>query len=497
MRYLSVCSGIEAATVAWHTLGWSPIAFAEIDRFPNAVLQHHYPQVPNWGDIHAWREWPDATIDVLVGGTPCQSFSVAGLRAGLADPRGNLTLVFLAIVQRYRPRWVVWENVPGVLSANDGRDFSAFIGGLADLGYGLVWRVLDAQYFGVAQRRQRVFVVGHARDWHRAAAVLLERASLSGHPAPCREAREGVAGTLGGSAQSGGFRTTDLDNTGAFIPMVMAHGQANAELGQDQSPSLTCNHEAPVLAFGMKDDGADCSVDVSPTLRAGTHDGSHANGGVMPAVAVRTAQTSANGHGVAEDVAHTLDGAQGQAIAFKPSHFTRNKDGAPSDIVPPLSADADKGDQDTVIAFADVADPVAANQARTYTREGAHNFRVSNVAISFRSDASREGAALTPSPDAEGRVRLRDPGFNVYEDVAPTLDATAPHGVGHRMQVRRLTPRECERLQGFPDDYTRVPYRGKVAADGPRYKALGNSMAVPVVRWIGQRIHSLEALLDD
>ena len=196
MRYGSVCSGIEAATVAWDSLGWTPVFFSEIEPFPCAVLKHHYPAVPNYGDMTKFAEWPNESIDVLVGGTPCQSFSVAGLRAGLADPRGNLMLTYLAIADRYRPEWLVWENVPGVLSSNGGRDFGTFLAGLGELGYGFAYRILDAQYFGVAQRRRRVFVVANARSWQRAAAVLFERESLCGNPAPSREAREGVAGTI-------------------------------------------------------------------------------------------------------------------------------------------------------------------------------------------------------------------------------------------------------------------------------------------------------------
>ncbi len=210
MRYLSVCSGIEAATVAWHPLGWAPSAFAEIDPHASAVLAHHYPGVPNLGDFTTIGA--DAgPIDVLVGGTPCQSFSVAGLRGGLADARGNLAIEYLRLADRLRPRWVVWENVPGVLSSNRGRDFGAFLGGLGELGYGFAYRVLDAQYFGLAQRRKRVFVVGHLGDWRRAASVLLEREGMLGHPAPRREAGQGVApgvaGCLNSGGQGGGFRT--------------------------------------------------------------------------------------------------------------------------------------------------------------------------------------------------------------------------------------------------------------------------------------------------
>ena len=225
VNYGSVFSGIEAATVAWHPLGWNPAFFAEIERFPRVVLKHHYPDVPNLGDVTRFKEWPDADIDVLVGGSPCQSFSVAGLRKGLDDPRGNLMLTYGAIAERYRPGWLVWENVPGVLSSNGGRDFAALLGLLSGQhieppadgwrnsgmvagipeAYGLAWRVLDAQYVrvdgyprAVPQRRRRVFVVGHSGgDWRRAAAVLFQRESLSGHPAPRREAGQTTPASLG------------------------------------------------------------------------------------------------------------------------------------------------------------------------------------------------------------------------------------------------------------------------------------------------------------
>ncbi len=193
MRYGSVCSGIEAATAAWHELGWEPAFFSEIEPFPRAVLAHHYPNVPCHGDFTTIGADDYGAIDLLVGGTPCQSFSVAGLRGGLDDDRGNLALEFLRLADRKRPRWLVWENVPGVLSSNGGRDFGSILGGMVELGYGIAYRVLDAQFFGVPQRRRRVFVVGHLGDWRRAVAVLFERHSLSGHPAPRREAGKGVA----------------------------------------------------------------------------------------------------------------------------------------------------------------------------------------------------------------------------------------------------------------------------------------------------------------
>lgn len=235
LRYLSVCSGIEAATVAWHSLGWDPVAFADIDKFPSAVLAHHYPNVPNLGDMTKFNTWPDYAIDVLVGGTPCQAFSVAGLRKGLADPRGNLTLTFLGIAQRYRPRWVVWENVPGVLSDRSNA-FGHFLAGLAELGYGCAYRVLDAQFFGLAQRRRRVFVVGHLGAWQPAAAVLFEPESLRGDSAPRREAREGTAPTLAARTRGGGGLGTDAECDGALIAADVAptlDASFGAKQGQD------------------------------------------------------------------------------------------------------------------------------------------------------------------------------------------------------------------------------------------------------------------------
>ena len=258
MRYLSVCSGIEAASAAWMPLGWRPVAFSEIEPFPTSVLAHHHPGVPNWGDMTKYKEWPDEPIDLLCGGTPCQSFSVAGLRKGLADPRGNLMLTFGAIAARYRPRWLVWENVPGVLSSNGGRDFGTFLGMLGQLGYGFAYRVLDAQYFGVAQRRRRVFVVGCLGDWRSAAAVLFERHSLQGHPAPSREARQ-VAPTIPARSTAGGGLGTDFDCDGGTI--CVATGQAGAEIGADMAPTLNCNHEAPYVAHSLRGEGFDASED--------------------------------------------------------------------------------------------------------------------------------------------------------------------------------------------------------------------------------------------
>jgi DNA (cytosine-5)-methyltransferase 1 len=354
-----VCSGIEAASCAWHPLGWRSQWLSEIEPFPSAVLAHHYPSVSNLGDMTKFKEWPDAAIDLLVGGTPCQSFSVAGLRKGLADPRGNLMLTYLAIAERFAPRWLVWENVPGVLSSNGGRDFGTLLGGLAELGYGFAYRVLDAQHFGVPQRRRRVFVVGHIGDWRPAAAVLFERESLLGHPAARRESREGVAPTLSARTKGGGGLGTDFECDGGLIPQV-----ARAFTTSNQRIDAETETETLLVAHSLRGEGFDASED-------GT--------------------------------------------------------GRGTPLVP-------------------VADTLTSN------------WHKSNGA-----SAGNNAGMINP--------------------------------VFHGPAVRRLTPRECERLQGFPDDYTLVNARGKAAADGPRYKALGNSMAVPVMRWIGERIQLVDETL--
>ena len=198
MIFGSVCSGIEAASEAWAPLGWRASFVSEIEPFPRAVLKHRHPDVPLRGDFTQIQAGDHDAIELLVGGTPCQSFSVAGLRKGMADDRGNLALEYLRLADRLRPRWIIWENVPGVLSSNEGRDFGAFLGGLGELGYGFAYRVLDAQHVrveshprAVPQRRRRVFVVGHLGNWRRAAAVLFEREGLRRHSPPRRKAGEG------------------------------------------------------------------------------------------------------------------------------------------------------------------------------------------------------------------------------------------------------------------------------------------------------------------
>ena len=382
MRYLSVCSGIEAATVAWHPLGWEAVAYSEIERFPSEVLAYHYPNTPNVGDMTKFKEWTNVSdIDVLVGGTPCQSFSVAGLRKGLDDPRGNLMLTYLAIADKYRPRWLVWENVPGVLSSNGGLDFASLLRGMGELGYGFAYRILDAQYFGVAQRRRRVFVVGYLGDWRAAAAVLFERHSLSGNPAPSREKREDPAKCLTrGAGQRYDFETEDL---------IPAYGIPGNWIGR--KPENGGNATEPMY-------------DIAPCL------------------------TKADQHGVAQPIPF--------GVSEKPDVGHCLRSGA---------SRADKHESTTYVAQPTIV-------------HGTQDPCVSDIAF------------------AQGR---NNGGENVMVQA---------------MAVRRLTPVECERLQGFPDNYTDIKSKNKPTPDGPRYKALGNSMAVPVMRWIGERIQKVEAL---
>ena len=444
MRFGSVCSGIEAASVAWHSLGWRAQFVSEIDPFPCAVLAHHYPDVPNLGDMTKFQEWPDAAIDVLVGGTPCQSFSVAGLRKGLADPRGNLMLTYLAIAARYRPTWVVWENVPGVLSSNGGRDFGALLGGLAELGYGFAYRVLDAQYFRLAQRRKRVFVVGCLGDWHRAAAVLFERESLSGHPAPRRETGKAVP-TIPARNLGGGGLGTDCD--GGLIP--------------DGAPTIGgASNGGGANGPGRDVDSAE-SLIIAPELArcVATREGSSQDyeTTTMVAHALRADGFDASGDGT---------GRGTPLVTITASTLKANKGGGgfgpdPSETFVPM---AFNNRQDPDVS-GDVTHPLGAKD--------------NGVGIAFdTTQITSKANRSNPKPG--------DPCHPL------TAGAHPPALAG--MQVRRLTPRECERLQGFPDDYTLVQHRGKPAADGPRYKALGNSMAVPVMAWIGRRIQQVEEI---
>lgn len=454
MRYGSVCSGIEAATQAWHPLGWSAAFFSEIEKFPSAVLAHHYGSnmpgeddakngIPNHGDMSKFERWPDHAIDILVGGTPCQSYSIAGLRKGLDDERGNLMLTYAEIARRYRPRWLAWENVPGVLSSDRGRDFASLLGLLTGKrvtvpkdgwsnagyvthgthGYGVAWRVLDAQFvrvdgFGraVPQRRRRVFVIGYLGDWRCAAAVLFERQSLSGGFKPCRKTQEEITDAIGASSGIGRFGSerglnknsgrVELDNREMFsqhvdgVASVKSHDfvkpydkQALGVFGKGEVSSTLSARDykdcADVVVFNSRQD-PDVLVGVTNSLDASLPQAYCILGNAIG----RKPKNGGNGLGWNHEVSGTLTKLDRHAVAY-----------------------------------------------------------------------------------SNEESELHDDCWNWH--------------------VRRLTPNECHRLQGFPDNFCKIPWRGKSVdecPDGHQYKALGNSMAVNVMRWLGLRIEMVEAL---
>ena len=503
VNFLSICSGIEAASVAWKPLGWRAVGFSEIEPFPCAVLAHHYPDVPNFGDMTKFEEWRmHEPVDLVCGGTPCQAFSVAGLREGLADPRGNLSLTFLAIVARHRPRWVVFENVPGITSSlshdapdprppeidvdlvEDGTEvdvedeytaqelhaFNCFLAGLAELGYGWAYRILDAQYFGVPQRRRRVFVVGHLGDWRPAAAVLFERESLCGHPPPGREVRKGFADGVEFGPQGGGF--TDINPT----------LDARAKDGpiRNQLAGAVLEVSAAVTSKWSKGSGGpagDEAQNLVPMI--GKSEGVEFQG-----LEVSRGQRSEVRDQEEIQTTHTLRGdgfdasedGTGRGTPIVPIAFNHQSGGSQCMISPQVdSANALQRCQTQAVAFAQ-------NQVG--------EVRTGDVLNTLNTNSNAIGRnmpmiATVQTPDTLGVGANQTTGFK-----------TEVASVG--MQVRRLTPRECDRLQGFPDDYTRIPWRKSAAEDcpdGPRYKALGNSWAVPVARWVGRRIALVDELL--
>ncbi|WP_273861977.1 DNA cytosine methyltransferase [Pseudomonas sp. LA5] len=463
VTYGSVCSGIEAATVAWHALGMRAAWYAEIEAFPSAVLAHRYPETANLGDMTRLAALVLAgkieAPDVLVGGTPCQAFSVAGMREGLADPRGALTIKYVELadaidhvrVQRGQPESVaVWENVPGVLS-DKGNAFGCFLGALvgeseelqppgkrwADAGcvYGprraVAWRILDAQYFGLAQRRRRVFVVASARSDFDPASVLFEREGLRRDHPPRRGETPDVAGTLTSSLGRRSGQPDCGSTPGQLIAGTLQAGGKTAG-----SATLQDAESGLLLAFGG---GANCqATDVSTALSA------HPGGTRMDAETETFVVHGTQDPDVTQGLAHALGRNQGQENAVLA--FSCKDHGADAGHIAPTLRAMGHGESHAN-AGGQVAVCVTGDVAHTLKAEG--------------FDASEDGT---------GRGQ-------------PMV--TGESG------VRRLTPRECERLQGFPDDHTLIPWRGRPAAecpDGPRYKAIGNSKAVPVVRWIGRRL---------
>jgi DNA (cytosine-5)-methyltransferase 1 len=530
LRYISIFSGIEAASVAWTPLGWIPVAFAEVDPFCSALLALRFPSVPNLGDVTKadWAAYR-GLADVVVGGFPCQSFSIAGKRASLTDPRGNLSLAYVEVVHAVDPSWSLAENVPGWLSTEDNA-FGVFLGALVGHDAPLVsileggrwpdagvadgpkrtaaWRILDAQWYGLSQRRRRVFVLSARGTGNRAAAEALfpVASGVRRHIAPSRTAGQGaarslapgigggsghqyrqkgnedqlVANTLGGVGQSGGFRTTDLDNQGAFITVPDIAGSLNARESKGPLPeaSLGTVVVVPIVAAPLSaveqrkydDDSAgrahNLIVVATPILEAGKRDGA-------PIVF----DARQNNIGVHGDMPSALDqNGYSQGIAYMPTR-TFGKD----------------GEVDTILAEREVCDSL-------HTASGQGN-KAPLVAFDFKQDGD-DAAEIAPTMRATNHDKSH---ANEGSHLAVASVECA---------VRRLTPREAERLMGVPDGWTLFPwgkarrrievdfaaylrqqnpeatddYVASLCADGNRYRALGNSIAVTVIRWLGQRI---------
>ena len=597
VRYISLFSGIEAATVAWESVGWEPLVFADFEAFPSAVLAHHYPQIPNLGDVTEvnWNEYR-GKADLVVGGSPCQSFSVAGQRLGLADARGNLALHFLRVIEAVQPTWFVFENVPGLLSSDGGRDFATFLGEVAQLGYGFAYRILDAKHFGVAQRRRRVFVVGHiGAEWRRAAAVLFERESLCGDPTSRKAEGEGIATNAGSSpgegsstpSGTGGMnwdgedtaktlkancRDQRMPDKGQFSGVIVGSlDTTDAEkwtsnqaieqgkvfpVAQPVSDTITAKWSKgadsqsgkegdgnilPVLSFDSTF-GANSNVfeDETPQLKVGS-----SGSGMPPAIAFdwkNITQTNIQEESTdpitcegslaigfsqnqreevrdLEDTATTVK-TPGTHESTMIAEVTTIRTGGPFDD-PKLFIN----EPDDLVFLA--ANPMSDRKMAVFdargngdgetanTLVGDHQGRVTDytaVAVEGVDLLNQEitGDEHAPLRTAQGHgapaVAIQDTGARDKEqngkgwndeDTAYTLDAAATQGAKIGMAVRRLTPVECERLQGFPRNYTQIPWRKKVAEDCPdghRFRALGNSMAVPVMRWLGQRIALVDAI---
>lgn len=615
MRYLDVCAGISASTVAWRPLGWQAAAYSEIEAAPRAVLAHHYPDTPLHGDFTTIRGDEYGAIDLLVGGTPCQDFSVAGLRAGLDGDRGNLSLEFLRLADRTRPRWVVWENVPGVLSIDGGRAFGAILGGLGELGYGFAYRILDAQFFGVPQRRRRVFVVGYLGNWRGAAAVLSERNSLSGHPAPRKS-----KGTAVAALTSAGVGTCGADDNqaqaGHLIPLAFGgndtrgpidvstalnshggpHGRQDfesetfvlMERGREGVPNLEWRADGTANAIltpnggrGGLGVGAVCIPEVAHALRGEGFDASEdgtGRGTPLVPVAFTTEQTPKHN----DDCALTLTkqsptgGGQIQSVAIgsavrrlTPREYERlqgfpdtqrtaiitvcegvKSDHAKSARQSSLAPRRDPSAPVAVSVLIDLEQEVVAlrnldgSSWSASTAEPANSSPLSMPADAFARLAAHTLISLVPATDAGAEVLLANSkgssplwsgsaSVSAFGREIAALVSDAERFTSEANRLSRFTTSPlgpdtqtceqtletwsccvCAAISGFiPEQirnassyaisvevragYTLVPHRGKPMADGPRYKALGNSMAVPVMAWIGQRIAAVDALMTE
>ena len=471
MKYASVCSGVEAASLAWMPIGWEPAWFSEIEPFPCAVLKERFPGVPNLGDMTKIEgEKYRGTVDLLVGGTPCQGFSVAGKQGGLDDPRSALCLAYCRLLETMRPRWFVWENVPGVFSTNGGEDFREFLRKIDEIGYSCAWRVLDAQYVrvdgyprAVPQRRRRVFVVGHSSgDWRYPASVLFEPGCLPGDTPPRRVKGEGVARSL--AASTGGASGKEQQNTfisGDGRPLnaiCRAGDMANSETGVEVGTTLLARQykSPPFVCAGFSGGqgenagGIGYQEEVAPTIRS-----SESGSNQVPDILCQYGDV-AGALTARYDSSPCAD--RGASIVYE-NHVQDSRVKPCGECSPQINAKAGTGGGNLPIVQ--------------------ECFPINSMIIGKN-------------------VKVGDrqtTGIGNNGDPLPTISSAHHHAVAMRHVVRRLLPIETERLMGFPDNWTRIPWRGKPeeqCPDGPRYKACGNSMCVNVMRWIGMRIEYVE-----
>jgi DNA (cytosine-5)-methyltransferase 1 len=464
---------MEAATVAWHPLGWTPLAFSEIEPFPKALLQHKYPNIPNYGDLTKFDEWPlpVGNVDLVVGGTPCQAWSVAGKRLGLDDPRGRVALAYAGFIEKHRPRWIVWENVPGVYSAGKpgGSDFAAFVGTLVKFGYHIAYRTLNAEYFGVPQRRRRCILVGYLGDWRPAAAVLFEPESLRRDIKKGRKKGEGITsgpqGGVGPSDPRGCW--WDGGQTSQTLDAVLAKGQTMPD--KNRFPAVL----QPVCATGE-------TTHCLTSSHRGSEDGTGRGTPIVCATGSTThALTASSNKGATEDGT-----GRGTPIVIDRAAFNQ---GVNAQYEPHIEATEtmdtliSKGPHAVGVPFFPTVKCDTGDQSPHVAMPVVPLDGMNLLSLLGKCGEDHSTQNFTPG----------DPCFTLKK-------GGSQHGVLTPMAVRRLTPEECEALQGFEKGYSRIPWKGKPAdqcPDGPRYKACGNSMAVPVMRWVGERIALVDKLI--
>lgn len=500
MRYASVCSGVESASLAWGPLGWKPVWFSEIEPFPSAVLAARFPNVPNLGDMTKIKgEEYDGAVDLLVGGTPCQGFSVAGKQGGLDDPRSVLCLTYVGLLKTMRPTWFVWENVPGVFSTADGEDFRSFIRAIDEIGYSCAWRVLDAQYVrvdgyprAVPQRRRRVFVVGHiSGDWRYPASVLFEPDSVQRDTPPRRIKGKGFAGDAEKRTGAASGRLWDSSGGRNTNGVVVGYNGAGDESGEitptlQANPGKLLSNQTPIICATETGHGYYTDGDFAGTIE--TNEDQHRRN-LVCAGFMGGQGSKAGGIAYSEGVSPTIKASPSGGNQVPDVVCLNDQGGSMMKIekdatVGTLRANAHGNEP--IICVHGSQDPITnTDHANAVNR----NNGVENcVCHESRAVAIAENIIVR-------KVENGGNGIGAKEEVTYTQNCTGVMGVCQNATVRRLLPVECERLMGFPDNWTRIPWKGKPeeeCPDSPRYKACGNSMCVNVMRWIGMRIELVE-----